>query len=88
MDNIRPANKTATLGLDQSYRPLHIEHVTEDGFPMLRSLWWPNAEELEMLNNGGCVSLSILGMSHPPVRVDVVWPPILTTPTKGSETDV
>lgn len=39
MEGIRHPDKTATLGLDQGYRPLHITEITEDGHLMMKSLW-------------------------------------------------
>ncbi len=71
MDNIRPADKTATLGLDQGYRPLHITRVTEGGHLMMKSLWRPSTDELAALQNGAVVCLRVLGAGHPPVRLDV-----------------
>lgn len=71
MDNVRPADKDATLGLDQAYRPLHIRTVEIDGHPCLQSVWRPTAEELAVLNAGGYVTLNMLSNAHPPVRLDV-----------------
>lgn len=33
----------------------------------MTSQWKPSKEELECLLNGGCIELSILGHTHPPV---------------------
>lgn len=38
----------------------------------MQSLWWPDDEELAILNAGGCVVLNVLGAGHPPVHL-TVW---------------
>jgi hypothetical protein len=71
MEHVRPDDKDATLGLDQSYRPLHIRSISVGGYPAMQSLWRPDADQLAELNAGGVVVLNILGTSHPPVLLDV-----------------
>ncbi len=61
-----------TLGSDQEeYWPLDVIPVETDIGPGLSSLWKPTEEELNLLNNGGVVELTVLGLKHPPVIVEV-----------------
>ncbi len=46
---------------------------------MISTYWIPSAEEKALLVAGGRVKLTILGASHPPVRIDVD-PPNRTEP--------
>lgn len=45
--------------------------VMNDG-TALTSVWKPNKEELDILNKGGGISLSIMGQAQPPVMLGVV----------------
>lgn len=45
--------------------------VMDDGVTMT-SVWKPSEEELDILVNGGGISLSILGRAQPPVMLGVV----------------
>ena len=45
--------------------------VMDDGISMT-SVWKPSEEELDILVNGGGISLSILGRAQPPVMLGVV----------------
>ena len=45
--------------------------VMNDGISMT-SVWKPTEEELDILVNGGGISLSILGRAQPPVMLGVV----------------
>lgn len=71
MDHVRPDDKTATLGLDQGYRPLHIRQVKVEAYDAMQSAWRPTTDELALLNDGACIILTILGASHPPVLLEV-----------------
>lgn len=75
MDNLRPHDKTATLGLDQGYRGLHVRHVLIDGNPCVQSIWRPTPAELAALNEGAVIALNVLGTAQPPVRLDVTTIP-------------
>lgn len=44
--------------------------------PVKLSKWEPNADELDRLKSGACVTLMILGTSHPPVLVGVDEVPV------------
>lgn len=66
------SNATRTLAKDQpEYMPLDIVDSVADGVPQMDSVWAPTPEELALLNDGGLVTLSILGTQHPPVFVAV-----------------
>jgi len=70
MENIR-GNKTATIGLDQRYQPLHVEAIKVDGLPAMRTLWRPTPDEMRRLVRMEPVVVTILGNVHPPIRIDV-----------------
>lgn len=71
MISLRPIDKSATVGLDQGYQPLHIRAVMIDGHACIQSLWRPTPEELAALNEGAIIALNVLGTAQPPVRLDV-----------------
>ena len=43
-------------------------HVLDGEYLSVTSVWKPSAEDLEVLNNGGCVCLNVLG-GQPPVNL-------------------
>lgn len=51
---------------------LPIARVIFDSMPRMLSIWKPTDEELVQLNSGMSVRLSIIGVTHPPVWLDVV----------------
>lgn len=72
MQNFETPMTTRVLGESQGYTPLHITDAQMiDHGPIMVSCWQPSAEELELLNAGKPVRLTIAGTSHPPVMVDV-----------------
>lgn len=71
MDPVRIVGQTRVVGLDQRYRPLPLLDVVQDGIPYMISAWQPSAEELERLNRGEYVQLTIMGNVPPPVKVEV-----------------
>lgn len=72
MDPVRIVGQTRVVGLDQRYRPLPLlDVVGEDGTPYMISAWRPTPEELERLNRGEYVQLSVMGNVPPPVKVEV-----------------
>jgi hypothetical protein len=77
MDPTRIPGKTRTLGVDQSYYPLHIRDDKIDcgpplgKQPVMVSEWQPSAEEREAIAAGAPIRLMILGTVHPPVMVVV-----------------
>lgn len=57
---------------DQNELPcgaLPTTDVQVNGYPALESYWKPSAEELAVLNNGGFVVLTVLGIVHPVVAI-------------------
>lgn len=42
-----------------------------DDVPALRSAWGPTRQELALLLDGGYIELCVLGVSHPPVMLNV-----------------
>ncbi|MGT2429250.1 hypothetical protein ACU4HD_11980 [Cupriavidus basilensis] len=66
---------SAPAGWDQSELPvsaLAITRTAVEGTPAVVSFWKPTAEELALLNAGGCVGLCVLGQSMPPVSLEVM----------------
>lgn len=64
---------------NEECRPLPvIRFQYVDGTPAVASEWLPSKEELELLNSGATVQLLFIGMTHPPVNIEVT----------GSETSV
>lgn len=73
---------TRTIGLSQGFAGLNVrdeelEHVDRHGKSMgvshhMRTLWHPTVEELNTLNAGGGLILSLLGSAHPPVHLEIV----------------
>lgn len=69
---------TRVLGEAQGYIGLPIRDTVEmdrstDGepSPAMQSIWEPTPEQILALQAGGFVRLTVLGTSHPPVRLDV-----------------
>lgn len=50
---------------------LHIMRGVEDGYHTVTSFWRPEPGELELLQRGGYIKLTALGVTHPPVRLEV-----------------
>jgi hypothetical protein len=74
-------NFTRILGKSQGYLGLpifdHIEIDKTNGKPTnaMTSAWALGPDELERLNAGALVYLTVLGSGHPPVRIEVGEPP-------------
>lgn len=72
---------TRQLGRSQGYRGLPIRDevevcgATNEKVAVMHSVWEPTPQELERLNNGGKIQLSVHGIVHPPVRLEVTEPP-------------
>ena len=43
-------------------------HILDGGHLSVTSVWKPSVEDLEALNNGGCICLNVLG-GQPPVAL-------------------
>jgi hypothetical protein len=64
----------APAGWDQGELPcsaLPITRVSYDGIAVVMSYWKPTSEELAVLNDGGSVALSVIGVTMPPVMLSV-----------------
>ncbi len=65
-------------GKSQGYQGLPLKGVMEETpygpCHAMQSLWHPSPEDLRNLLAGGGVVLTVLGTSHPPVRVECVGP--------------
>jgi hypothetical protein len=72
---------TRTLGKSQGYLGLPIRDViihdktSGQMIQAMQSTWEPTPNELENLNKGARVILTIVGTGHPPVMLDVSDPP-------------
>jgi len=66
--------QTRRLASDQDeYNALSIADRPEPELGnVMESIWEPTPRELEELKNGGFIRLSIIGLIHPPVMLDVV----------------
>lgn len=66
----------APAGWDQKELPCDALPVTDVFFapntPAVQSYWKPDAGELEALAKGGCLVLSVIGVTMPPVAMHVV----------------
>lgn len=80
MINVTPAGdpKTiAVIGEAQGYNGLSVrfdrtfDHAIEKQVPSLNTVWKPTPEELEILNNGGVITIELLARQHPPILVGV-----------------
>lgn len=69
-------NHTRVIGKSQGYLGLPLRDVvvncTVSGeVPAMQTAWLPNPRELELIAAGAPIILTILGVQHPPVLVDV-----------------
>lgn len=74
MKSMTLINRTRRLDEDEEtpYNSLDIcDQLLPDGTPAMCSLWKPSEGELELLKAGRPVRLTILGVAHPPVMVEV-----------------
>lgn len=62
---------TRVLGKSQGYIGLPVRDEVIDGQHQMTTAWEPTPSELEALNNGSSVHVTILGNSHPPIKVGV-----------------
>lgn len=70
MLSLRISNATRVLAESQDeYHALAIRDEDFCGVNGMTSLWEPTPKELETLNAGGAVRLTILGTVHPPVLI-------------------
>lgn len=83
MDAIKSATSNHTFGPPESWNnerngectPLHVTKTADDGGnAIMQSEWKPNQDELDALNAGAPVVLTVWGVMHPPVAVNVGMP--------------
>lgn len=67
----RIENATRVLGKAQGYAGLPVRDQSVDNVPCMVTAWLPTPEELAALNAGASVHVLILGVVHPPIKVDV-----------------
>lgn len=72
MKAIMFAEATHTYKAPQGMEDEVFDLPVYDNGQSLTSIWVPSEEDLDILVNGGAISLSILGRSLPPVAVGVV----------------
>ena len=71
---------TRKLGERQEeFITLAIRDVPHNGENLMMSLWEPTPAELKMLNEGGSIRLTIMGMVHPAVSLDTQPAPSVNT---------
>ncbi len=76
MLNLAIEGTTRRIGKSQGYRGLCVRDVVlPTGTPAMATAWQPTPAELERLNAGAPLHLIILGVSHPPVILEVGQPP-------------
>ena len=67
---LRISNATRILAETQDeYHALAILDEDIGGVNHMTSVWEPTPAEIKMLNEGGAVRLTILGIGHPPVQI-------------------
>lgn len=68
---------TRVLGKSQGYLGLPVRDteitcaVSGEGTPCLTTAWHPTPDELAALNAGAAVHVRLIGISHPPIMVEV-----------------
>jgi hypothetical protein len=80
MEIARIKNATRVIGKSQGYLglPIRDEIINEATNGLSHSMttaWIPTPKELEKLNQGASVHVTILGVNHPPMIVTVGEPP-------------
>ena len=64
----------APSGMEEEVAALPVFKGIINGMPGNMSAWKPSPEELEALNNGGLVYLTIYGVGHPVVSISGTEP--------------
>lgn len=80
MQNANIENWTHRIGKDQGYLELvirvePIEIAPDVVVARMVSAWTPSPKELEALNKGASVHVSLITNGHPPINVEVGNPP-------------
>lgn len=77
---VQHSSNNFVLGAPEGYDPRTAPHdvgalpcsrILDNGVPAFQSFWKPEPEELEALNKGLPVMLTVLGLGHPVVRIEV-----------------
>lgn len=72
----RIENHTRIIGKGQGYIGLPLRDVVEnctvngDGTPAMQTAWLPTPKEIEAINAGAPIILTVIGNAHPPVRIE------------------
>jgi hypothetical protein len=70
---------TRVLGKSQGYLGLPVCDVNHaDGSHEMLTAWEPTPAEIEAINRGEPIVLSVLGTGHPPVKLSVGLPKVIT----------
>ncbi len=67
----RIAGTTRVLGKSQGYLGLPVRDGTHDDGPCMTTAWEPTPGEIEALQAGAKIKITILGNVHPPIIVSV-----------------
>jgi len=64
---------TRLLGLSQGYEGLPVKdgiiECADQRLPVMTTAWTPTPAELDALNKGASIYVSIIGNNHPPILV-------------------
>ena len=77
MQIVRIEGSTRIIGKSQGYMGLPVRDaavncsVNGDNTPTMTTAWIPTPAELNALNAGAAVHVTIIGVSHPPISVGV-----------------
>lgn len=66
---------TAPKGHEGRVLPLPVKRITEDGIPLVESVWRPSRAERAMLAEDADVVLTVWGRTVPPIRMRVAKVP-------------
>lgn len=73
MISVKHPNETRALAKEQDeYNTLSIADFSMPHGNEMHSLWRPSMEEIAAINRSYAIRLSVLGMMHPPVMLDIV----------------
>jgi len=61
-------------GKSQGYKGLPVRDELVDGYNIMHTAWEPTPGELELLNAGGKVIVSLIGNNPQPINVIVAQP--------------
>lgn len=68
---------TRVLGKSQGYIGLPVrDDRMESGTPIMTTSWTPTPKEIEAINAGAPIHVTLIGDQHPPIMVGVSTPPL------------